>query len=387
MNQQKPEQAQDRKDVYEDIVSAFMEKYSWLGRQASRELLLSAASWNIEKYSNPPFRYRTHVMLAWERGWAKSTIMRAMADILGDEMVSVIGKVSDAAMRGSVSGGSFTPPKPLRTPIVISTEYGQTDFSDELLNLFLAMLEEGKTNVALNKIGQLGENQRRSLEKEYNNRIEFKENNEFNVTCDFIFWGATYDPSMLSDDALRSRLNVVTPAKPLDHEITMAADKSGSIKSMLSKTTIKRCREFLRSEEEQPTRFRPPKRLYTKYGLNLRESRDVQSYMASRNWWGLDVNPDLMEDYIEYMQESRRIATMEPEERVFDIIFDSPTDYETLEEKTGLSKIELFKVMKRIGAQKYELASDGKTKWVIWSGSQGEDDDDDEEDEFLGSFK
>lgn len=383
MQKSKEKIQQERRQVYNEIVEAFGVKYSWLGGQAAREMLMSAASWNIQKYSDPPFRYRTHVMLAWERGFLKSTMMRVMADILGSENTSIIGKVSDAAMRGSVSGKSFTPPKPLKSPIVISTEFGQTDFNDELLNLFLNMLEEGHTNVALNKIAQLTKNQKNNIEENYDRRIQFGENNEFDLKCDFVFWGATYDPSKLSDDALRSRFDVVTPVKTLNHEITRAADNNPSVKRQLSKTTIRDARRYLTQEKKFPTDFRPSKNMYKKFNLNPRESRDIQAYMASRNWWGLNTNPDVMRKYIEYMKESRRISTMKPEERVFELVFDNPSTYKELISETGLDKRALFKILKRIDAQKIGIGKGGKTEWVIWSGD-GEPEE--ENDSFLSKY-
>jgi len=382
MQRSKPPKAQDRKDVFEEIVKAFSEKYSWLGGQAARELLISSSTWNIQQNSDPPFRYRTHTMLAWEKGWAKSTLLRTMSDILGDDMTSVIGKVSEAAMRGSVSGGTFTPPKPLESPIVISTEFGQTSFEDELLNLFLNQLEEGYTNVALNKIGSLPESQKNKIENDYGGKIDFEASNSFNLKCDFVFWGATYDPTMLDDNALRSRFNVVTPSKPLDHEITRCMDSSPSVIKQLDKTTVRDCRNFLKSNEKVPTDFRPPKPIYRKYGLSPRESRDIQSYMAARNWWGLEVSVDIMEDYIEHLQQSRKVSTMKPEDRVFNLIFDDPKTYSEIIKETGLSKREIYKIVDRIGANQYNLGADGKTRWVIWSG-QDEPQEEEGEDGFL----
>ena len=380
MQKSKGDIQQDRRQIFNQVVQAFGEKYSWLGAQASRELLMSVASWNLQQYSDPPMRYRNHIMLAWKRGFLKSTILRTMAKILGDNNCSVVGKVSDAAMRGSISGGSFSPPKPLRTPIVISTEFGQTDFSDELLNLFLALLEEGHTNIALNKIGALSESQRKNIQNEYDGKIEFKANNEFDLRSEFIFWGATYDPSKLSDDALRSRLNVVTPVKPLDYKITVAVDRSPSVESQLSKTLVRDLRTEMNREKEFSTDFKPPEMLCQKHDVEPRESRDVQSYMASRNWWGLDCNPEVMEDYIKYMQKSRRVSTMTHEERVFDVVFDNPSTYEEIIEETGLTKKEAYKVLQRIDAERAGIGS-GQTKWVVWSGDGGSEDVDLEDEE------
>lgn len=354
---------QEREQVFKEILAAFEQKYGWLGLQTSRQLLLSAASWNLDKYSNPHMRYRNHVMLAWDRGWLKSSMLRKMADILGDDFCSTIGKVTDAAMRGSVSAGQFTPPKPLRTPIVISTEFGQTDFSEELLNLFLALLEESQTNVALNKIGQLGQATKNNIEKEYNNQIKFSASNEFDLHCDFVFWGATYDPSKLADDALRSRFEVVTPAKELDSSITQSIDKN---RFSLSNTAIKDCRRMLKSDRKMETDFEPPTSLYNEYNLIPRESRDLQAHMACRNWWGLEVNPEIMEQYIKHLKESRRVSTMNPRDRVFDMIFDNPLTLQELNDKLPYEKQEIFKILKALPAEHFR----GKEslKWVIYSG-------------------
>lgn len=376
---------QERRQVYREVVDAFSVKYSWLGGQAAREMLMSAASWNIQKNSNPPFRYRTHIMLAWRRGYLKSTMLRVMAKVMGDKLTSVIGKVTDAAMRGSVSGKQFTPPRPLRTPIVISTEFGQTNFDDELLNLLLNQLEEGLTNVSMNKIANLSENQRANIERKFDNRVKFKENNEYNLKSDFVFWGATYNPDQLKDPALRSRFKVVTPAKPLDYTITESVDSSPSVHRQLSNTTIKDLRSFLRSDKEFPTDFQPPSAIYERHNLDPRESRDVQSYMSCRNWWGLDVDPDIMDEYIQFTKQSRKTFVMDPEERVFDLIFDNPMTYEEIREKTGFRKERIYQIMDRINAQRVGLGE--KTQWVIWSGDDQPEEEEEDDDSFLGGLQ
>lgn len=367
------EEQEEREELFKKILEAYSEKYSWLGAQACRQMLISVATWNLEQYSNPPFRYRTHVMLAWDRGFLKSTMMREMADLLGEEMVSIIGKVSDAAMRGSVSGGKFTPPKPLRTPIVISTEFGQTDFNDELLNLFLNLLEEGHTNIALNKIASLSENQKRNIENDHDNQIDFKANNEFDLRSNFVFWGASYDPTKLDDDALRSRFSVATPNKPLDHTITQAADSSPSVRSQLSGTLKRRLRKTVNSEKEYSTDFKPTPELYEKYNIIPRESRDIQSYMAARNWWGLKVNPEIMEEFIKHLKRSRRLSTMKPRDRVFDLIFDNPMSYSEIRERTGLDRQTIYKIVQQLEAERYSLSEE--PKWVIWSGDDKKEDE------------
>lgn len=357
-----------RNKLFKETVMAFEEKFSWLGHQAARELLLSAASWNIEEYSNPPFRYRTHVMLAWEKGWFKSTILRKMASIIGDSMTSKVGKVTNAAMRGSTSGGQFTPPKVLSAPVLVSTEFGQTSFDDELLNIFLALLEEGETNISLNKIGSVTETQRKSIQEEYGNRVDFTSENEFDLKSNFVFWGGTYDPVKLEDDALRSRFNIVTPTKPLDYQVTQCADKN---KFYLDSDVVKEVRNELRREEESRTDFSPEDWMYEEYNLEPRESAPLQSYMASRWWWGLPVNEDIMEAFIEELQQSRKVAKMAPEDRVFDLIFENPMTYEELTEETGYDKQRLYKLLNNIeGSERLPSGVGGRDEleWVVYSG-------------------
>lgn len=363
-----------RREVYTEIRDAFAEKYDFLGAQVARETLLSAASWNIQEYSDPPMRFRNHVMLTWKPGWLKSSILRKMKKILGDDMVSTCGKLTAAVLRGSVDGGRFSPPKPLRTPIVVSTEFGQTTFEDELLNTFLALLEEGKTNVSLNKLAGLSEGEKSNIQDKYGDQIDFKSENEFDLNTNFVFWGATHDPTQLNENALKSRFNVVTPAKPLTGEVTEAVDSAPKVESLIGQETIKACRRMLKSTKEVPTDFQPPSSFYTDYTLTPRESRDVQAYMAARNWWGLEVNPDVMENYIDHMKHSRRIASMGPQERVLNLIFDNPMTYEEIMKETQLSKVEVHKILQRIEASKAGT-DPTEAKWVVRSGANSDEND------------
>lgn len=356
---------QNRREVYKQIRDAFAEKYSFLGGDAARQLLLSAASWNIDKYSEPPFRYRNHVMLTWEPGWVKSTLIRKMRQVLGEDMVAICGKLTAAVLRGSVEAGKFSPPAPMKAPIVASTEFGQTDFNDELLNTFLALLEEGKTNVSLNKIAGLSEGAKGNAEQKYDG-IKFKENNEFDLEVDFVFWGATHDPSLLAENALKDRFNVVTPAKPLTGKVTESMDKSPPIKKLISNSTVQDVRTMLKSEKQVATSFKPPSSIYQDYVLSPRESRDIQSYMACRNWWGLKVNPTVMKKFIEELKKSRRIADMSTKERVKSLIFDHPMTYSEIQKKTGLSKLELHDIFEEIDVQRAGSIDD-EPEWVVRS--------------------
>lgn len=373
---------QERRQVYEEVRDAFADKYSFLGAQAARELLMSAASWNVNKYSNPPMRFRNHVMLTWAPGWLKSSMLRKMKKVLGDELAVTTGKFTSAVLRGSLDGGNYSPPVVLRAPIVISTEFGQTDFEDEeLLSSFLALLEEGQTNVSLNKLAGMSESEKNNVEEKFNGQVSFGDNN-FDLDTGFVFWGATHDPSLLSENALKSRFNVVTPAQPLTGEVTEAVDKSKGIEKQIDQTTIKDLRRMIKSEKEVSTNFKPPSSFYEEFALTPRESRDVQSYMAARNWWGLEVNPGIMKEYIEQLKHSRRIADMSTEERVKNLIFDDPKTYDEIEDATGFTKIEIHNIFERIDAKRAGSDTD-ETKWVVRSGEKENDDEDDGKPDFL----
>lgn len=383
---------QSRKQVYEKIRDAFAEKYDFLGGQAAREMLMSAASWNVNRYSDPPMRFRNHVMLTWSPGWLKSSMLRKMKKVLGDDLVSDSGKFTSAVLRGSLDSGSYSPPLVLKSPIVISTEFGQTDFSDdELLSSFLALLEEGETNVSLNKLAGMSEGQKSNVEERFkrpdgDKAINFGEN-EFSLKTDFVFWGATHDPTQLSENALKSRFNVVTPAQPLTGNVTEAVDKAPPIEKILDKTDLKDVRRMLRSQEEVATNFKPPSEFYQEFSLSPRESRDIQSYMAARNWWGLEVNPKIMKDYARQLKESRRIADMTPAERVKNLIFDSPMTYDEIKEKTGYSKIEIHNIFEQIDAKRAGTDAN-QTAWVVRSGERGGDEEESSlKDDFLSDVE
>lgn len=357
------EKKRERKQVFKEIVGAFEKKYSWWGHQLSREMLLSLASWHIEKHTDHYLRMRNHLMIYGPPGWGKSTMLRKMREVLGEELCSKIGKVTGAALRGSVSSGQFNPPKPLRTPVMVSTEFGQTNFEEELLNIFLALLDEGQTNVAMNKIGNIGENQKKSIQNQWEG-IDFK-GNEFDVETTFIFWGATYDPDQLQDDAFRDRMKIVRPEQTLDSTVTKAADNN--IFS-IDTNTVTKLRQLLTEDIESEVNFTPPDAIYDKYGdLSMRESRDLQSYMASRAWWGLEVNPELMDEYLQELKESRRLARMSDEDVILDLIFDNPMTYDEIQAKTGLSRKETYQILNKLGAKRIKV-DEGSPKWVISSG-------------------
>lgn len=378
------EKRQERKRVFKEVVQAFEEKYSWWGHQMSREMLLSLASWHIEKNTEHYLRMRNHLMIYCPPGWGKSTMLRKMRQLLGDDMCSKIGKVTGAALRGSVSSGSFNAPKPLKTPVMVSTEFGQTNFEDELLNMFLALLDEGETNVAMNKIGNIGQNQRKNIQDTWDGVSFTDSGNEFDISTDFIFWGATYDPSKLQDDAFRDRMRIVSPQQELNSDVTKAADHNTFT---INSDTVTEFRQMLQDPVESKVDFTPPDAIYDKYDpLSMRESRDLQSYMASRHWWGLEVNPELMDNYMQELRHDRHLSTLDNKEMVLDLIFDNPMSYDDLVEETDLTKKEIYKINNELNAKQINAGGEGEIKWVVSSGDSDYKESSQDKEEILESL-
>jgi len=159
--------------------------------------------------------------------------------------------------------------------------------------------------------------------------------------------------------------------------VTEAVDSAPSIEKQLDKSDLNDIRRMLRSQEEVATNFKPPSSFYTEFSLTPRESRDIQSYMAARNWWGLKVNPKIMREYTKTLKQSRRVADMTPAERVKNLIFDDPKTYEEIKKETGYTKIEIHNIFEQIDASNAG-GFEGTTEWVVRSG-EGQEDNDNEQ--------
>jgi hypothetical protein len=355
---------EERKEVFTDIVAAFSESYGFLGEQVATECLMSLATWNMERHSDPPIRYRTHIMLTWDPGYIKSTLLRKFKLLLGDDMVSKCGKITEAVLRGSSAGGSFSPPKVLKAPILVSTEFGQTEWEGELLGSFLALLEEGETNISLNKFAGLSDVAKRDVTEKYHGDIEFTADNEFDLYTDFLFWGATHDPEQLQDNAMVDRFNIVTPKEPLTGELVEQVSKSPPLTETLSKDTIQSLRRIVSCEKEADVDFEIPSALYRKHNPSFRLARDVRSNMAARHWWGLQSDPDVMDAYMQHLKESRKKASMNKYERVQDMIFENPLTWDEILERARLPETELNHILQNLDVT-HHPGPDGETQWVI----------------------
>jgi hypothetical protein len=199
-------------------------KYSWLGRQVTEELLDSLASSIIDRCYEMPFRANQHVLLIWESGWYKSSILGDFQRMMPKEYIGGVGTISDAALRGTVEtnakpGMRFVPPTVLKDDFLIVREFGKGLTEDpNLKQTLLNALEDQEVHVTLAKFAQLDSTERRKAELDYkDDKFVWDTDTSFRYTTKATFWAANYTP--IDDAALLSRFNIVHPEKQLDDEL------------------------------------------------------------------------------------------------------------------------------------------------------------------------
>jgi hypothetical protein len=210
--------------IYKTILRAMEKKYSWLGRQVTEELLDSLASSIIDRCYDLPFRANQHVLLIWDSGWFKSSILSDFQSMMPKEYIGGIGTISDAALRGTVEtaakpGCRFVPPSILSNDFIVVREFGKGLTDDMTLKqTLLNALEDQEVHVSLAKFAQLDSIERRKPE------LDFKDDNfiwdndtSFTYKTKVTLWAANYTP--IEDAALLSRFNIVYPEKLLDEDL------------------------------------------------------------------------------------------------------------------------------------------------------------------------
>lgn len=282
----------NRKKIFTEIVSEFEKKYSFLGKQFGEEFLLSVASWNIQHYSLPDFRIRRHLLLLWEPGFVKSSLLLKAYRLLGTENCIPMSDVTNAALRGTVNGGKFVTPYVLVRPFSIATEFGQIMVSDqEIVQKLLNVLEEGIVNVALAKISTLSEEAKDKCVKEHS--IEFVDSNKFTYTTDWVLMAATYNEKFMSDHAFKSRFIVLKPTEPLGSKLTKHIIQSKPF--VLGDDVVEGFRKELKSEEQVDCMLKLPDEVFELNPfMSVRDANTIISKALCKKWWGFDTSKEEM---------------------------------------------------------------------------------------------
>lgn len=352
-----------RKVIFNNIVQAFGNKFSWLGEDFAKEFLLSCASYNIQEYSKPEYRVRRHLLLFWEPGWLKSALLTYAQELLSDELSIMLSDITNAALRGTVEMGQFMSPYVLKRPFSICTEFGQIICNDiEIVQKLLNVLEEGKVLVSLAKVGSLSESQRQAIQDEY--RIKFIDSNTFTYSTNWILMAGTYKKRFLVDNALQSRFNIIAPDKELTSELTRKIDKSDKF-NVDEDTAF-----YFRDEIKKPTVLektnpRLPDAIYTDNpGLSPRHSSKLKSYVLSSLWWGVVPSKsevsELAKKYIKADD-----VWLSGIDKVWNLIKENPCTVDEIMNATGLKLRSVYYALHKMNAIKMVDSDTGVIRFEV----------------------
>lgn len=369
-----------RRQVYDQVVKSFQDKYTWLGRQFAEEALLSLSSWNIQNFNDPnyvgdrdaemnwirtspEYRARKHLLLFWQPGFIKSSLLLKLRDLLGNEICGSVTDVTTAAIRGSVESGRFKAPVCLKHPYTICSEFGQlvntSSDSSELIQKLLNILEEGRVNVSLVKVAQLLESERERAKREYG--VKFDDENNFEYKTNWIMLAGTYNKKFMKDNALESRFNIMVPEKRFDADFTRyvcnapAFDFPDEYKIAL--------RNHLLDDTPMETKVYLPDEIH-EAGLTMRDLSNLQSRVICSKWWGIDISDRDMITYAFKMKENQKSVWESEDDKVFNSVFMTPKTLEEVSKETGLPIRQVFISLKRNnGANR--IVEEGKDKYVI----------------------
>jgi len=337
-----------RKEIYEGVIRSFEDKYSFLGKQVAEEALLSIASWNIQEFSEPDFRIRRHLLLFWQPGWMKSSLLKKIHQLIGEDNCTFMSDITNAALRGTVESGKFISPFTLKKPFSVCTEFGQViggSDTDDIFQKLLNVLEEGIVTVSLSKIAQLSPIDREEIAKRY--PVTFLDNNTFTYETNWILMAGTYNKKFLVDNAFQSRFNIVHPTKPLDSALVKHVIRSPPYE--LDEEVAINLRYELIENKTIDTTLALPDELFDEVpSLSMRESAQLISEVLCRNWWGIKMSKDELIEKAKYVEQQREQIWLTAEDRVFASIETEAKNIEEIMEETKLSRRGVFYALKKL---------------------------------------
>ncbi len=349
-----------RSECYNAIVDAFEKKYSWLGKAFAEEFLLTVASWNIQAFSEPEFRIRRHLLLFFEHGWGKSTLLKKASAILGDELCTIMSDVTLAALRGTVEHGQFITPYTLKRPFSICTEFGQIvgGSNTEIVQKLLNVLEEGVVTVSLAKIATLRQCDIDEIMEKHG--IKFIDSNTFTYKTNWVLIAGTYNKKFLVDNAFESRFVILMPQGKLDSSLTRHINNSDPF--VISEDVVDTLRKEVLSNKPVDCMVRLPDAVYN-YPLTLRDSAQLLSTILCKKWWGIKSSNDEIIDAAREIKKRHDDVWKSSDDKVFDALEAGYNTMDDLINKTGLSKRAIYYSLKSLRARK--VFKEGKAVWEI----------------------
>ena len=202
----------DKAHVVSQLLTYFRDCYSVIADYAVPQLLQSLALIPVAKRFNL-VRLRKHILLYWDAGWLKSTILQHFASFVPPSVeLTIESSFSDAVVRGSAARGRFIPPLAVKDLVVVP-ELNVALIKDEILQILLSVLENDRITVRLVKLAEalaeIDEDTRLWLAQK---GIEVVDANAISYVPQMTMWTASHTLESINDnlrDAILSRFTVV----------------------------------------------------------------------------------------------------------------------------------------------------------------------------------
>jgi hypothetical protein len=353
--------------IYKGISDAMERKYMWLGRQIAEELLDSLATSVIDRSYSLPFRANQHCLLIWDSGWFKSSILSDFVSTMPGHYFGTVGKISDAALRGTVEpaakpGRRFVPPSILQNEFIIVREFGQSFSTDvPVKEILLTALEDQVVNVSLAKFAQLDEIERVAAATNYEkDNFVWDSATSFRYKTKVTIWAANYTP--IDDLALLSRFNILTPQQELDEELRHHVMENPWIKvdaKAIPKgfNTINEAVDSIMGSHRPliPVGFDLRKPLAGIRGITPRIHSNIIKKLLAASWWGFWYDSDSIRGMALGMIVSRRESQRDQQDIIIDKLKSGWFTIKDLASITGLPYGAIINVLKELRALPFKL--------------------------------
>ena len=350
----------NKRQCFQDIVDAFEQKYSFLGKSFAEELLYSMASYNLQSYSEPDFRIRRHLLLFWQHGQLKSCFLKLASMILGEKNCMMTSDVTHAALRGTVEATQFITPYTLKRPFGICTEFGQVvgSTSSDIVQKLLNILEEGIVTVSLAKIAWLSPEKKKEVQEKHG--IKFLDENTFTYRTNWILIAGTYNKQFLVDNAFESRFVILTPEKKLDGAFLKHVVNSPPF--TLDQEAIDFAQREIRKPAPLDCSLKLPNEVYD-YATTMRDCGQIKSSILCRKWWNLKVEKEDIINMAKQISIKHDSVWKSSNDKVFDAILAGFNTIEEIMEYADLGMRQVYYCLKSLRARKRQ--NGGRLEWEI----------------------
>lgn len=379
--------------AYSEYVSLLRDIFGTVGERVADATFLSLASWKIQDdeimQQLKLGRIRQHILLYWEKGWAKSTMLTFIKERLLPSWVRTkLGtEGSIAALRGSVSKGKLFIPRMALADVYVVPELaswlnpaggGEGRESVKMLGVLNVALEEGMIEVDLIKFASLDFEEIQRA-REYG--IEITETGTMRYRTKFVFWAATHSVDFIPRsmrDAFLSRFMVIKiPRTELTNELAINMvfnpkripdERIESVKYELAKFLMELKIKIDLLERAAKT---SKEVLLGVIKRGLRISPRVANYIRVIGVLYSHIMPEADDELIKRLLERKlmeiRFSTLTMEEIILEFC-KQPRTIKEIQEVTGLSRATVYYYIRKLPIQPMQDKRSKVIKYVTRAG-------------------